>query len=57
MPSGTVSDEHIVKLESFIATSLKIVARIGEQYHPKGSCNRRSFGGASTEAKVNRWFE
>jgi len=57
MPSGTVSDEHIVKLESFIATSLKIVARFGEQYHPKGSCNRRSFGGASTEAKVNRWFE
>jgi hypothetical protein len=31
--------------------SSKIVVRIGEQYRPKCSCNRGSFGGASTEAK------
>ncbi len=35
MPSGTVSDEHIVKLESFIATALKLWRGLGNSITPK----------------------
>jgi cell division septum initiation protein DivIVA len=35
MPSGTASDEHIIKLESFIATALKLWRGLGNSITPK----------------------